>query len=152
MKFRKEISPLFQLFQTEVKSLSQIANRLEKNKEILVLILSFRLHVNNKTSSSKLLYQLLKVSLRVTTVPYLLMGKLVLVRHIQCKVVKLMRNKEVSFQELSIMSLVQLKVHNDFISGTPGVNFMVQVSMLELYNEEISDLLSSDQTKKLQIH
>lgn len=29
---------------------------------------------------------------------------------------------------------------------------MVQVSMLELYNEEIADLLASDQTKKLQIH
>lgn len=29
---------------------------------------------------------------------------------------------------------------------------MVQVSMLELYNEEISDLLCGDQTKRLQIH
>ncbi len=29
---------------------------------------------------------------------------------------------------------------------------MVQVSMLQLYNEEIVDLLSNDQTKKLQIH
>jgi hypothetical protein len=29
---------------------------------------------------------------------------------------------------------------------------MVQVSMLELYNEEIFDLLSPDVSKKLQIH
>lgn len=28
------------------------------------------------------------------------------------------------------------------IEGTPGVNFMVHVSMLELYNEEVVDLLS----------
>lgn len=50
------------------------------------------------------------------------------------------------------MSSDQSKVIFFIKSGTPGVNFMVQVSMLELYNEEISDLLCEDQTKRLQIH
>lgn len=35
--------------------------------------------------------------------------------------------------------------------GTPGVQFLVKVSMLELYNEEIVDLLSKE-GQKLQIH
>lgn len=38
-----------------------------------------------------------------------------------------------------------------FNLGTPNVQFLVKVSMLELYNEEIVDLLSSD-NQKLQIH
>lgn len=38
------------------------------------------------------------------------------------------------------------------IEGTPGINFMVRVSMLELYNEEVVDLLSGDRKQKLQIH
>ncbi len=36
-------------------------------------------------------------------------------------------------------------------SGTPNVQFLVKVSMLELYNEEIADLLSRE-GQKLQIH
>lgn len=85
-------------------------------------------------------------------VPSLHMVKLVQERHTQCKVARLSKNKEVSFQELLNISSSLSKVNNKLIKGTPGVNFMVQVSMLELYNEEIADLLSSDQTKKLQIH
>ena len=38
------------------------------------------------------------------------------------------------------------------IEGTPGLNFMVRVSMLELYNEEIVDLLSLNRKNKLQLH
>ena len=38
------------------------------------------------------------------------------------------------------------------IEGTPGKNFMVQVSMLELYNEDIVDLLSGNRKNKLQLH
>ena len=37
------------------------------------------------------------------------------------------------------------------INGTPNVQFLVKVSMLELYNEEIADLLSRE-GQKLQIH
>ena len=36
-------------------------------------------------------------------------------------------------------------------AGTPNVQFLVKVSMLELYNEEIVDLLSHE-NDKLQIH
>ena len=38
------------------------------------------------------------------------------------------------------------------IEGTPGRNFMVQVSMLELYNEDIIDLLTGNRKNKLQLH
>jgi hypothetical protein len=105
-------------------------NNLDKNKEISVLILSFRRHVNKKKYLIKQLYQLFKVFLKVITVQSLLMGKLVQEKHILWRVVKQSNNKEVSFQEHLIMLLNQLKVNILFILGTPGVNFMVQVSML----------------------
>jgi kinesin family protein 3/17 len=38
------------------------------------------------------------------------------------------------------------------IEGTPNVNFMIRVSMLEIYNEEVVDLLEGSRKKKLQIH
>jgi kinesin family protein 3/17 len=38
------------------------------------------------------------------------------------------------------------------IEGTPNVTFILQVSMLELYNEEVVDLLSGNRKSKLQIH
>lgn len=117
-------------FQIEVKSLLVAPNNLDKNKEISVLILSFRRHVNKKKYLIKQLYQLFKVFLKVITVQSLLMGKLVQEKHILWRVVKQSNNKEVSFQEHLIMLLNQLKVNILFILGTPGVNFMVQVSML----------------------
>jgi len=63
-------------------------------------------------------------------VPFLLMGKLVLVKLILWREVKQNKSIEVSSQEHFSMSLDQLKVIISLISGTPGVNFMVQVSML----------------------
>jgi hypothetical protein len=58
------------------------------------------------------------------------MDRRVLVKHIQWREAKLKSQKEVSFQEHSSTLLSPSKVNDNFISGTPGVNFMVQVSML----------------------
>ena len=147
-----ETSALSMLFLIEGKLLLTTRNKLDKNKEILVLIWCLNLHVANKTSLNKLLYQLSRVSLKVIMVPFSLMGKLVQVKLIQWREVKQNKSIEASSQEHFSMSSDQSKVIISLISGTPGVNFMVQVSMLELYNEEISDLLCGDQTKRLQIH
>lgn len=87
-------------------------------------------HVVNKTSLNKLLYQLSKVFSKVTMVPFLLMGKLVQVKLTPWKEVKQNKSIEVSSQEHFSMSSDQSKVIISLISGTPGVNFMVQVSML----------------------
>lgn len=139
-------------FQIEGKLLLPIRNKLDKNREILVLTWCSNPHVVNKTSSSKLLYQLSKVYSKVTTEPFLLMDKPAQVKLIPWREVKHSKSIEVSYQEHFSMSSDQSKVFFFLKSGTPGVNFMVQVSMLELYNEEISDLLCEDQTKRLQIH
>lgn len=79
-------------------------------------------------------------------------GKQALERPIQWKETRMIRFKKELFLVLSIISFNQLKVFFNVIIGTPGVNFMVRVSMLELYNEEVVDLLSGDRKQKLQIH
>jgi hypothetical protein len=59
--------------------------------------------------------------------------------------------RQVSFLVHLLTSSMPLLVRFHFILGTPNVEFLVKVSMLELYNEEICDLLSND-SGKLQIH
>ena len=63
---------------------------------------------------------------------YLLMGKLVLVRHT-------MEGKD---EPKSLRGIIPRTFEHIFraIKGTPNVQFLVRVSFLELYNEEIRDL------------
>ena len=57
-------------------------------------------------------------------------GKQAQERRTQCKVTKTTKYKKASFREpLTILSSL-LKVLIQIILGTPGVNFMVRVSML----------------------
>ena len=117
-------------FLTEDKLLWPTQNKLDKNKEILALIWYSNQLVVNKISLNKPHYQLSKVFSKATMVPFLHMVKLVQVKHIPWREVKQSKNIEVSFQERFNMLSNQSKVIVSLISGTPGVNFMVQVSML----------------------
>ena len=80
------------------------------------------------------------------------MGKLEQEKHIQCRGISSVKVQRESFLELFSISIRQLKVLFFGDLGTPGITFMVRVSMLELYNEEIVDLLVDNKKKKLQIH
>lgn len=117
-------------FLTGDKLLWPTQNKLDKNKEILALIWYSNQLVVNKISLNKPHYQLSKVFSKATMVPFLHMVKLVQVKHIPWREVKQSKNIEVSFQERFNMLSNQSKVIVSLISGTPGVNFMVQVSML----------------------
>lgn len=107
--------------------------------------------MNNKKCSSRLPYRSLKVFSKDTMGRFLHMGKQVREKHTQWKGQKVKKISEVSFLEhFSISSMLSMVLLH-FYAGTPNVQFLVKVSMLELYNEEIVDLLSSD-NQKLQIH
>jgi hypothetical protein len=111
MKSRMEMTPLSMSSLTGVKLLSSIPKKPDKRKEILALIWSLNPPVNKKTFSIKPPYRSFRVFSKATMVPFSLMVKPVQGRHIPCKVARLSKSKEVSFQELSSTSLSPLKVN-----------------------------------------
>lgn len=83
------------LFLIGDKLLSLVPNKLDKNKEILALILYFNPLVLNKEYSNKLLFLSFRVFWKDIMVLFSHMVKLVQEKHILCKEVKLFKNIEV---------------------------------------------------------
>lgn len=117
-------------FQTGERLQLQVQNKQDKNKGTLASIWYSRQPARNRAFSKRQPYQLFKVSYKATMVQFSLTGKPEQERPTRWKEAEHKKHKEVLFQEPSNISSSLSKVHIQSISGTPGLNFMVQVSML----------------------